>query len=176
MNGDGEKPRYWGKYPACVTDNRDPEGRGRVRFRMASALGGWESTWAEACVPLSGAPDKSMGAFWVPPRDAAVWVEFVDGDANKPVWSGCRLESSRDVPAPASKGRPPPEARIVLQTVKGHSVVLSDVADEGIVLRAASGAELRINDQGITIKTPGGASIQLSDSTVSVNKDGLVVR
>ena len=46
--------RYYGKYRGFVTDNADPEQRGRLKVRVPSVLGDAETGWALPCLPFGG--------------------------------------------------------------------------------------------------------------------------
>jgi uncharacterized protein involved in type VI secretion and phage assembly len=167
--------RYFGKYRGTVVDNVDPQRRGRVRLEVPDVQGSKPSTWAEACVPLAGPAASGMGMYVVPPVGTGVWVEFEAGDPGQPIWTGCRFESSNDLPSPVlTPGLP--DARIALGTPGKNQVLISDVPGEGLVLSAASGARIVINEQGITLSTANGAaSIKLTGNQVNVNEGALEV-
>lgn len=76
---------YFGKYRAKVVDISDPQERGRVRVQCPKVLGDAKSAWCEVCVPVAGDGD---GDFCLPKVGETVWVEFEEGNANKPVVSG----------------------------------------------------------------------------------------
>lgn len=78
-------PSYYGKYRAQVVDVNDPEMRGRVRVLCPKVLGEAKSSWCETCVPVAGDND---GDFWLPTVGETVWIEFEDGNPNKPILSG----------------------------------------------------------------------------------------
>src|SRR5262249_50059541 len=99
MSDSNVSKRYYGKYQGTVIQNADPEFRGRLLCEVPGVLGLAPSSWCEACVPLAGPTGPPMGAYMVPPIGAGVWVEFEQGDPNKPIWSGCRFGSQSDVPA-----------------------------------------------------------------------------
>lgn len=71
-----------GIYRGLVVRNADPEGRGRVTL-LVDALGTVETNWAWPCVPIS-----ASGAIVVPDSNTVVWVMFIAGDPNHPVWMG----------------------------------------------------------------------------------------
>ena len=166
---------FYGKYQGTVTDNADPQRRGRVRVEVRAVQGRNETTWAEACLPLSGAALSSMGVFCVPPKGAPVWVEFEAGDPERPIWSGCRFSDQAEVPKAALAPGAAPDSRLVLQTGGQSSIVLSDVASEGIRLRSSSGAQITIDATGITISTSGGAKIELKGNQVNINGQALEI-
>jgi Type VI secretion system/phage-baseplate injector OB domain len=80
-----EKKRYYGKYRGTVINPVDPMLRGRVQALIT--LGGAPlPLWCEACTPYAG---PGCGLYAIPPMGAGVWVEFEEGDPNKPIWNGC---------------------------------------------------------------------------------------
>jgi uncharacterized protein involved in type VI secretion and phage assembly len=104
-----------------------------------------------------------------------VWVEFEQGDSDYPIWSGCFWGSSSEVP-PQGNSAPPGVQSIVIQSVGGNILMISDVpgSSGGILLQSSSGASIAINDTGITI-TNGQATIQIAGPSVTVNNGALVV-
>ena len=117
--------RYFGKYRGTVTINIDPELRGRIICEVPDVLGPVPSSWCEACVPLAGPTGPPMGAYFVPPIGAGVWVEFEQGDPNKPIWTGCRFAPSNP-PTLALAGLPTSPS-IVFQTMLQNSIAISDL-------------------------------------------------
>jgi Type VI secretion system/phage-baseplate injector OB domain len=74
---------FYGKYPAVVIDNLDPEQRGRLRVRIPDVAPDYEA-WAVPSWPAGQAPEEHH----VPDVGADVWVEFERGDAEYPIWDG----------------------------------------------------------------------------------------
>jgi hypothetical protein len=175
MMDTGCKPLF-GKYRGRVKNNVDPLGRGRLEVELPGVLGGGATTWAEPCVPLSGPPGFPMGAHFVPPKGAGVWVEFEAGEIDHPVWVGC-IWSGKDssgVPSQARQGAgsSPP---IVLQTLGQNSLTITDAAGGGITIQTASGAKITLGTAGITLSTREGASIELTGQTVKINQTALEI-
>jgi uncharacterized protein involved in type VI secretion and phage assembly len=78
--------RHYGKYRGLVSDNADPQNRGRIRARVPEILQDVETGWALPALPYSG---PNQGAWTIPPTDAGVWIEFEAGDVSRPIWTGC---------------------------------------------------------------------------------------
>lgn len=76
---------YYGKYRAQVVDVQDPHKRGRIRVMCPKVLGDAKSSWCEPCIPV--AYDKG-GDFAIPKLGEFVWVEFEEGNPNKPIYTG----------------------------------------------------------------------------------------
>lgn len=78
--------KYYGIYQGIVTNINDPEKRGRIKVKCPDVLGGSaESAWCDPMIPV--AYDYG-GDFCIPPRNEAVWVQFIAGNPNRPVWLG----------------------------------------------------------------------------------------
>lgn len=78
--------KYYGIYQGVVTNNKDPEKRGRIKVKCPDVLGGTtESAWCDPCVPVAY---DNGGDFCIPSKDEAVWLMFIAGDSNRPVWLG----------------------------------------------------------------------------------------
>jgi hypothetical protein len=173
-----EGQALWGKYRGTVVNNVDPEQRGRLVVSVPDALGLVPSSWAEPCVPLAGPTGPPMGVYLVPPIAAGVWVEFEHGDADRPVWVGCRWGSQSDVP-PLVRAGNPADPNIVIQSLLQHVVMISDMAPTpatgGIILKSATGAMIVVNDSGIYISNGKGASITMVGPTVTINNGALVI-
>jgi uncharacterized protein involved in type VI secretion and phage assembly len=167
---------FYGKYRGTVVGNVDPLMKGRLMVEVPDVLGFTPSSWAEPCTPLAGPSGSPMGAYLVPPIGAGVWVEFEQGDAERPIWVGCRWGASSDVPSLALAGLPT-SPTIVLQTSGQHALAISDLPGPpgGIMLRSAGGATLIVNDTGIYLQNGKGASITLTGPTVDVNNGALSV-
>lgn len=167
-------PDYFGKYRATVVNNIDPEMRGRLLLMIPDVLGPIPSTWAEACVPLAGPTGPPMGVYAVPPIGAGVWVEFENGDANYPIWVGCRWGAQSDIPPLAHAGLPT-SPNIVMQTMGQNSFIISDLPGPtgGIMLKSTTGASIIVNDTGIYIQNGKGASIVMTGPQVTINNGAL---
>lgn len=76
---------YHGMYRAVVVDVNDPERRGRIRVQCPAVLGTFLSAWCEPCIPYA---TDYAGDYYVPPVGEGIWVQFEDGDVNKPIWNG----------------------------------------------------------------------------------------
>jgi uncharacterized protein involved in type VI secretion and phage assembly len=165
--------KFFGKYRGTVINNIDPMKLGRLLVQVPDALGTGISSWAQACVPLTG---KQMGAWFVPQIGAGVWVEFEKGDPDYPIWTGCFWGSAAEPPALALAGLPASPS-IVLQTAGQNTFMLSDAAGAagGILLKTLTGALISINDTGITLSNGKGATVVMTGATVTVNAGALTI-
>lgn len=82
FDGDGLRgQRFDGLYMGKVVDRNDPDGRGRIRVQIPGVIDE-QSAWA---VPKGGGSPR-WGVVWVPPLDADVYVQFINGDQEHPVY------------------------------------------------------------------------------------------
>lgn len=78
--------KLYGKRKARVSDNKDPERRGRVRVENIELFGSGQSAWALPNMPFYGGRDS--GFFSVPPVGSLVWIEFEEGLIDYPIYTG----------------------------------------------------------------------------------------
>jgi hypothetical protein len=142
--------RFYGKYRGTVVNNLDPMQIGRVQVSVPDVSATLLPGWALPCLPVAG---TQMGLCTVPPVGANVWVEFEQGDPDRPIWVGCFWTSATEVPVPA-------------RTIPS--------ASSGIALIAA-GASILVDDAGIHIDNGKGARIAMAGPAVTVNDGALAV-
>ena len=116
--------KFYGKYKGYVTDNKDPEKRGRIKTIIPSLLGDEETGWCEPCVPYGGKDDT--GFFMIPEIDAGAWIEFEAGEISHPIWSGTWWASNK-IPKEATDKIEP--TKKIIKTSKGLLLMFED--DDG---------------------------------------------
>jgi hypothetical protein len=169
--GDGGAKKFFGKYRGTVLSNVDPKRQGRLLVQVPDVLGLFPSSWAMPCLPIGG---LQFGAYLVPPPGAGVWVEFEQGNRNKPIWTGFYAGAPSDPPV-AAQVTVPGAPVMVLGTVGQASVTLSDVPippmrGPGIMLRSGP-STLIIDTVGVQIIAP---TFQATGLT-NINNGALVV-
>lgn len=111
--------RSRGVYRAVVDDAHDPLSRCRLRVTVPDA--GGVSAWAEACLPPVPA-----GLLAMPEVGCLVWVQFEDGDRQRPVWTGVAWDTAQlaevVVTSPASV-----KVRAPVVTIEAGSTELTGV-------------------------------------------------
>lgn len=157
--------KYYGKYRGFVSDNKDPEKRGRLKLLVPSLLGDQATTWALPCVPFGGL--AGQGWFVIPEVDAQVWAEFEEGDLRRPIWTGTFWQTSDDVPDDASRDEP---TMRLLATPSGHALELDDAdGQETVTLHHKTGAELTIDKNGtLSVTDAKGGSLVLDANAEKV--------
>jgi len=154
---------YYGKYRGRVTNNDDPDKRGRLQLSVPSLLGD-HSNWAMPSVPYAG-PD--VGLFAIPPVGAGVWVEFEGGDLNHPIWTGC-FWASGQIPSEADN------SDVKLFKTDTCTIAISDASGhEGITIETAAGVRLVLNESGLEIDNGQGANVRIQGPTVFINGSAL---
>lgn len=166
--------QYIGKYRGVVLQNVDPMGIGRIQVQVIGVFT-IASNWAMPSFPVAG---PQTGQVAIPPIGAGVWVEFEQGDPDRPIWTGCYYSTRAEVPSTVQLVTPPIPA-MTMQTPLQNVIQLSDApptpATGGIVLRSASGASIVVNDTGIYISDGKTGTITLIGGVVTVNGGALVV-
>jgi hypothetical protein len=165
--------RYYGKYRGTVLNNVDPMQIGRVLAIVPDVSGVAPTSWAMPCLPVTG---LNSGVFAVPQIGAGVWIEFEQGDPDRPIWTGGFYGSAAEVPVLAHTV-PPAIDGITLQTTLKNGIVISDTPGPtgGIMIQTTTGAMISVSDIGIIIDNGKGANISLTGPTVNVNLGALTV-
>lgn len=125
MNGNGAPA---GVVVGLVTNNKDPQGQGRVKVKFPWLSNDEESHWARLVSPMAGG---GRGLFILPEVDDEVLVMFEQGDINHPyvigaVWNG------RDKPPLDASEAVNGEGKVVKRIWKtrtGHTITLDDSDD-----------------------------------------------
>jgi hypothetical protein len=165
--------RFYGKYRGTVVNNVDPMQIGRIQAIVVDVTGVVPSSWAMPCVPVAGI---NTGVFTVPQIGSGVWVEYEQGDPDRPIWVGGYWGTAAEVPVLA-RTVPPAVNGITLQTTLKNGLVVSDVPGPtgGIQIQTTTGAMISVTDVGIVISNGKGAVISMVGPTVDVNVGALTV-
>jgi uncharacterized protein involved in type VI secretion and phage assembly len=165
--------RFYGKYRGTVLNNIDPEQRGRIQVTVPDVSGLLPTSWAMPCLPVAGI---NTGVFTVPQIGSGVWVEFEQGDPDRPIWVGGYWGSTAEVPVMA-KAVPPGVNGLTIQTTLKNGITVSDVPGPtgGILIQTTTGAMISVSDVGIVISNGRGATINLVGPSVDINLGALTV-
>jgi uncharacterized protein involved in type VI secretion and phage assembly len=190
---DGEARRYFGVFPAIVTDIVDPESLGRIqiKFPWLGADGDTVRAWATLLTPYA---DDDQGFEALPSVETQVVVAFESGDLRRPyilgsAWNG--REALPEAPAAANNKRliksragsllefddTAGAAKVTISMQSGHKVVLDDVAQE-VTVQHSNGSLIRIDVAG-RVEIQANATVEITASAVNVhagvaNFDGII--
>lgn len=128
-------PKYYGKYRAQVVDVSDPEMRGRIRVMCPKVLGEAKSSWCETCVQVAG---DNEGDFSLPAVGESVWIEFEEGNPNRPILTGGWYSTSKS-PLGSNYGDPS-SVRII--SFKGSTIFMT-----------ASSVAIKNNDSSVILSS-----------------------
>ena len=166
--------RWFGVYPAIVTDNQDPEGIGRVRVRLPWApdaggggltKSGHHEAWARLATLTAG---RNRGSWFLPDLDDEVLVAFEAGHPARPLVVGALWNGQDTPPATADSSN----TVKLLRTRGGSELQFDDTTGaETVHVRTAAG-------QSIELATGGGGAVRVSDghgNSVTLQASGVTV-
>ncbi len=161
--------RWYGVFPALVSDLNDPDGQGRVKVTLpwaADTGDGQYEAWARLATLMGG---KDRGSWIIPDVHDEVLVAFEAGDPRRPyvlggLWNGS--DSPPETMDSASKND-----KKVLKSRNGIKVSLIDTkGHETLVLETPAGQKLTLAD--------GPGSVEIVDSngnSVTLDPGGITV-
>ncbi|NUN11998.1 MAG: hypothetical protein HUU55_00020 [Myxococcales bacterium] len=191
---DGAGPRYFGLYPAIVTDIVDPDNLGRIELKFPW-LGDPGSDDVRAWARLiSLYAEDQQGIFVLPEVDTEVVAAFEAGDIRRPyvvgaTWNG--REAMPTTPEAANNKRlwktrsgsilefddTQGAVKITVKTAGGHQLVMDDATGD-VKLEHSSGHSITLNISGQVVINAN-ATVEVNASTVNVhapvaNFDGII--
>ncbi len=169
--------KFFGKYRARVINNKDPKKMGRIKVECPKVLGKFESEWCLPCFPYGA---DGIGTIQIPREGYLVWIEFEEGDPDKPIWTGAIWKQEL---TPFEDEYEVVDRKRIFKTESGHKIVFSDVeeheyedeegntisveADEHIELTTHSGHRVRFhdveNEEYVEIETKSGHRVKFND-------------
>jgi hypothetical protein len=176
--------KYWGKFRGKVIDTVDPLIGGRLLCTVA-ALPEMTLNWAMPAVPYAS---MGQGFFALPIIGSDVWIEFEQGDPDKPIWSGGYWELGEEPIMPEIS----PEAPELVNVLRSAfcTLLFNDTPEEGGVTISATGpvaavpVTLTMNDEGfsvicgelsLTMNPEVGITLTAADTTMVLTAEGVTV-
>jgi uncharacterized protein involved in type VI secretion and phage assembly len=167
--------RWYGVYPALVTDNKDPNSQGRVKVTLpwAGDTGGARyEAWARLATMMAG---NNRGSWFVPDLDDEVLVAFEGGMPQRPYVVGA-LWNGRDA-APETMDGGGQNNKKVLRSRNGVKLTLDDQSgQEKFILETPGGQSITLKDGpgAIEIVDSNGNSVKLEAAGVTINASAKV--
>ena len=167
--------RWYGVYPALVSDIKDPDGQGRVKITLPWSPdpdGGRYEVWARLATFMAG---NNRGSWFVPDTNDEVLVAFEGGDPRRPYVVGC-LWNGSDA-SPESMDGAGNNYKKVLCSRNGVKVTLDDQdGQEKLILETPGGQKVTMKDGpgSIEIADSNGNSIKLESAGVTVTASAKV--
>ncbi|MFA7767490.1 phage baseplate assembly protein V [Streptomyces sp. NPDC048723] len=174
MTTDAKK--YHGLYKGVVVSNVDQMRAGRLLVRVADVLGNDPCIWADPATPLAG---PASGMYVVPMVNSGVWVQFVDGDIERAVWTGFWRGGAGELP-PAAQAAPDGTPQVVIGTPAQSCLLISDLSGPtgGILLqlKGPAGPYIRMYEGGIEIgASANGPTIKVTPAGIDLGNGALTV-
>ena len=162
--------RWYGVFPALVSDIGDPEGQGRVKVTLPwspDTGGGRYEAWARLATFMGG---NNRGSWFIPDVGDEVLVTFEAGDPRRPYVIG-GLWNGRDAPPQSMDGAGKNDLK-VLRSRNGVKVTLDDTTgQEKLILETPGGQKLTLKDGPGTVEVvdSNGNSIKMEPSGITIN-------
>jgi uncharacterized protein involved in type VI secretion and phage assembly len=161
--------RWYGAFPALVTDIDDPDGQGRVKVALPwspDTGGARYEAWARLATFMAG---NNRGSWFIPDVDDEVLIVFEGGDARRPYVIGS-LWNGSDTP-PESMDAGGKNFKKVLRSRNGVKITLDDNdGREQLILETPGGQKLTLKDGpgAVEIVDSNGNSIKLEASGITI--------
>jgi len=143
--------RFYGAYPALVSNIKDPDGQGRVKVKLPwspDGKGASYEAWARLATMMAG---NNRGSWFIPDVNDEVMLMFMGGDPRQPCVVGA-LWNGQDSPPQSMDGA-------------GKNYIKT--------IRSRNGVQVTLDDtdgkETMTLETPAGQTVTLTDSPASIN-------
>jgi uncharacterized protein involved in type VI secretion and phage assembly len=162
--------RWYGVYPALVSDVADPDKQGRVKVKLPwspDTAGDEYDAWARLATLMGGG---SRGSWFIPDVNDEVLVVFEGGDPRRPYVIG-GLWNGSDAP-PESMDGAGKNYKKVLKSRNGVKVTLDDKdGQESFIAETPGGQKVTLKDGpgSLELIDSNGNSIKLDPGGITVN-------
>ncbi|WP_421658670.1 phage baseplate assembly protein V [Leptothermofonsia sp. ETS-13] len=177
----GERDRVYGITIGVVTNNKDPEGLGRVKVKFPWRSEQDESYWARVMAAMAG---NQYGLYFLPEVGCEVVVAFEHGDIRFPYILGALWNGKDKPPVTNQDGK---NNQRMLKSRSGHVILLDDTQDEEMItIRDKSQKNEIIIDSSkksmmikvgeeLTIETGGKISLKSSKGDLEIDCQNLSI-
>jgi uncharacterized protein involved in type VI secretion and phage assembly len=167
--------RWYGVFPATVTDIKDPDGMGRVKVALPwspdTGSDKYEA-WARIATLMGG---NNRGSWFIPDVNDEVLVSFEGGDVRRPFVLG-GLWNGQDAPPESMDGSGQNDKK-VLRSRNGVKITLDDQdGKESFLCETPGGQKVTLKDGpgSVEIIDSNGNSIKLETSGITINASAKV--
>lgn len=167
--------RWYGVFPALVTDIKDPDGQGRVKISLPwspDTDGSRYEAWARLATMMGG---NNRGSWFVPDVNDEVLVAFEAGNPRRPYIVGCLWNGSDKPPESMDGGGK--NYKKVLRSRNGVKVTLDDQdGQEKMILETPGGQKITMKDGpgAVEIVDGNGNSVKLETSGITITASAKV--
>ncbi len=169
----GTDERYYGVAIGVVTNNKDPDGLGRVKASLPWMDDEVETDWARVVAPMAGA---GRGIYFLPEVNDEVLVAFEHGNPDTPYVLG-GLWNGQDKPPEANS-----DGKNDVRTIRsrsGNVIRLTDTDGQSKIEIIDSSTKNSIvisaKDNSITIAAAGDITIASSDGKLKLSGNGVEI-
>lgn len=158
-----------------VTNNKDPQGLGRVKVKYPGLDDLDESPWVRIASPMAG---QNRGFYYLPEINDEVLIAFEQGSVRRPYLLGM-LWNGPDKPPAANQAVVDGDGKVnkrIIRSRSGHEIVLDDTSgQEQIVISDQAGNTITMAKDAMTIKVKGnleieaGGAITIRGQTIDLN-------
>jgi uncharacterized protein involved in type VI secretion and phage assembly len=148
---------------ALVTQNRDPDGLGRVKLRFPWYSSTHESTWVRIAVPMAGA---EQGTYFLPELGQEVLVAFEREDVRFPIVIGALWNGTAKPPLGNDDGK---NDQRVIRSRKQHHLLFDDGSKGVVELKLNDGKKVTIDDDGIRADDGQGNKIAIDSKSGAIS-------
>ena len=167
--------RWYGVFPALVTDIRDPDGQGRVKVSLPWSPDGGGAryeAWARIATLMAG---NNRGSWFIPDTGDEVLVACQHGDPRWPFVVG-GLWNGKDAPPQSMDGGGENDLKVI-RSRNGVRVVLDDKdGQEKLIVETPGGQRMTLKDGPgvVEIVDSNGNSVKLESSGITVTASAKV--
>jgi uncharacterized protein involved in type VI secretion and phage assembly len=157
-NQDDRRERMDGVSVGTITNNKDPNGLGRVKLKFPWRENSDETDWVRVATLMAG---NNRGSFFLPEVNDEVLVAFEQGDIRKPYVIGTLWNGQDSPPADNNDGK---NNIRKFTSRSGHELIFKDDSDqqkEQVQLHTKAGHSITLDD------TSGAEQIEIKDKTGS---------
>jgi uncharacterized protein involved in type VI secretion and phage assembly len=134
---------------AVVTQNKDPDGYGRVKVRFTWFDQPRESVWARVALPMAG----------------EVAVCFERGDLRFPIVIGALFGGKAKIPFANSDGK---NDLRVIKSRAGHHLTFNDGSQKSLDLSLKDGKKVHIDDNGLSVEDDKGNHFKIDSQSGAI--------